>query len=703
MMGSFEKERDKTQWPSDVLDRRVSIAAGLLPKIQARLETKKQQLGEELKEVGFQPKSTTHAIFNQCRVFDSVFRKKLNETHTTSMIRDAFLGPRGLRENITRLKLDTFFNETYVRQICRQADGFQPHLVSPEKGLKLLVKEAMSYVLTPAEMCVDDVKLTLVTTIQNAASDLSKHTFAEETKSLRPTSQQMLMEICEKAVDVWSDEAKEMAMKLVNMEGDYITSSFFRRLAESRAAEMAAAADADDSDCETPLQSLPEDQESLRGIKDLGGNARDYMMGYLEKNSEFNQGGFRTSIESWQWQKRWFVLSDAKYKLYYFRNPDELPHYRGVIDMASCVVEDLAADTKKSTQMIGGKSAEGSFSLLISLSSVEHGKPILKDHPRVILRAEDAASKYEWLARLRQCVAKSKSGGGAVPRRSSTSMAAAASSPPAVAMATQRRSSVSEVSPMKSVWGDILNEEPRGKKPGSPFSAYFKQTLKGKLGKDSQFFNTLGNDLGLYTQMVLESLCRTIPKAIVHCQVKRAETELLEQLYADVNELSRAQLESMTFEGSEVTQRRAALLNASGDIGIAMQITNGLASSVSGLLDETETIEIPSYVMELAGMSHLLGRGQDNLGTMPVGPYTPKALRSTHPESNSGRRDHDTRHYPTGTNGNGTTGAKGQSQGSGGSPVRAQKAPAAGQKAPSPAPPTRIKPRRRPPPPPRKQ
>mgnify|MGYP004145578817 CR=1 FL=1 len=45
----------------------------------------------------------------------------------------------------------------------------------------------------------------------------------------------MLLEICERAIDVWSDEAKDMTANLVSMEGDYITSQFFRRLAESRA------------------------------------------------------------------------------------------------------------------------------------------------------------------------------------------------------------------------------------------------------------------------------------------------------------------------------------------------------------------------------------------------------------------------------------------------------------------------------------
>ena len=270
MRSAFETSGGKTQrqqqqqqqWPAQVLEKRVSVAAGLLPKIRHALEAKAREIRDELKEVGFQPKSTTHAIFNQCRVFDTVFRRKLNETHTTTLIREAFLGESGLRANITNLKLDTFFNETYVKQICRQADGYQPHLVSPERGLKLLVKEAMTYVLLPAERCVDDVKLTLITTIQNSARDLNKHCFSEEAKNLRPTSQQMLLEICERALDEWSDQAKDMTMKLVEMEGDYVTSQFFRRLAETRAQAELEAEDSD-SDLETPLQSS---DDSLAGI-----------------------------------------------------------------------------------------------------------------------------------------------------------------------------------------------------------------------------------------------------------------------------------------------------------------------------------------------------------------------------------------------------------------------------------------------------
>ena len=175
-MASSPFQAEKHQlWPSHVLEKRVDVAAGLLPKIKHELETKERKVRDELRSVGFQPKSTTHAIFNQCRVFDGVFRKKLNETHTTTMIREAFLGDAGLRANIENLKLDTFFNETYVKQICRQADGYQPHLVSPEKGLRLLISEAMEHVLAPASQCITDVKMTLINTVRQAADDVARN------------------------------------------------------------------------------------------------------------------------------------------------------------------------------------------------------------------------------------------------------------------------------------------------------------------------------------------------------------------------------------------------------------------------------------------------------------------------------------------------------------------------------------------------
>ena len=37
--------------------------------------------------------------------------------------------------------------------------------------------------------------------------------------------------------------------------------------------------------------------------------------------------------ESWKWQRRWFVMTDAKGMLYYFKTADDPPNYRGVINI----------------------------------------------------------------------------------------------------------------------------------------------------------------------------------------------------------------------------------------------------------------------------------------------------------------------------------------------------------------------------------
>ena len=39
-------------------------------------------------------------------------------------------------------------------QVCREADGYQAHLVSPENGLRRLVCDSLELVLDPVNTCV---------------------------------------------------------------------------------------------------------------------------------------------------------------------------------------------------------------------------------------------------------------------------------------------------------------------------------------------------------------------------------------------------------------------------------------------------------------------------------------------------------------------------------------------------------------------
>jgi dynamin GTPase len=47
-------------------------------------------------------------------------------------------------------------------QTCRQADGYQPHLVSPENGMRQLGSDALDQVSTPVAQCVQQVYSLLI-------------------------------------------------------------------------------------------------------------------------------------------------------------------------------------------------------------------------------------------------------------------------------------------------------------------------------------------------------------------------------------------------------------------------------------------------------------------------------------------------------------------------------------------------------------
>lgn len=42
-------------------------------------------------------------------------------------------------------------------QLVLEADGYQPYLLSPEKGLRALIKKAIEMAKEPTKSCVDEV------------------------------------------------------------------------------------------------------------------------------------------------------------------------------------------------------------------------------------------------------------------------------------------------------------------------------------------------------------------------------------------------------------------------------------------------------------------------------------------------------------------------------------------------------------------
>lgn len=51
----------------------------------------------------------------------------------------------------------TYYPFVLLVQLVLEADGYQPYLLSPEKGLRALIKKALELAKEPAKSCVDEV------------------------------------------------------------------------------------------------------------------------------------------------------------------------------------------------------------------------------------------------------------------------------------------------------------------------------------------------------------------------------------------------------------------------------------------------------------------------------------------------------------------------------------------------------------------
>jgi len=84
--------------------------------------------------------------------------------------------------------------------VCREADGYQPHLVSPEFGLRRLVQDAMDLIMEPTTTAVRRVHLLLVEAARREAYPLHPAVCIPMlTSSLQHLVQTLLMtEACQK-------------------------------------------------------------------------------------------------------------------------------------------------------------------------------------------------------------------------------------------------------------------------------------------------------------------------------------------------------------------------------------------------------------------------------------------------------------------------------------------------------------------------
>lgn len=510
-----------------------------LPNLLTGLQGKSQIVQEELVKLGEQMVSSvegTRALaLELCREFEEKFLRHLTGGEGNGYkVVASFEG--NFPNRIKQLPLDRHFDINNVKRIVLEADGYQPYLISPEKGLRSLIKSVLEMAKEPSRLCVDEVHHVLVDIVSQAAN-------ATPGLGRYPPFKREVVAIATSALDVFKGEAKKMVVALVDMERAFVPPQHFIRLVQRRMErqrreeEVKSRSSKKGVDAEqsmlnratSPQTGSQQSGGSLKSMKDKLGFSDKDKDKEKEKEKEGQEGSglkiagqdkeitagylLKKSAKTNGWSRRWFVLNEKTGKLGYTKKQEER-HFRGVITLEECLIEEISEEEEAPSKSSKDKKSNGPDkgpSLVFKLTSKVPYKTVLKAHSAVVLKAESTADKIEWLNKLNNI---------AQPVKGSQGMGE-----PGIPM----RQSHSD--------GSL---DTMARRPADPEEElrWMSQEVRG------------------YVEAVLNSLAANVPKAVVLCQVEKAKEDMLNQLYSSISSQSSPKIEELLQEDQNVKRRR---------------------------------------------------------------------------------------------------------------------------------------------------
>ncbi|KAJ6858818.1 hypothetical protein NC652_041189 [Populus alba x Populus x berolinensis] len=500
-----------------------------LPNLLSGLQGKSQTVQDELMRLGeqmVQSAEGTRAIaLELCREFEDKFLQHIMTGEGSGWkIVASFEG--NFPNRIKQLPLDRHFDINNVKRIVLEADGYQPYLISPEKGLRSLIKGVLELAKEPSRLCVDEVHRVLVDIVSasaNATPGLGRY----------PPFKREVVAIASAALDGFKNESKKMVVALVDMERVFVPPQHFIRLVQRRMErqrreeELKNRSSKKGNDSEQAIlnrATSPQTGGSLKSMREKSNQADkegqeasslktagpegELTAGFLSKKSAKTNG----------WSKRWFVLNEKTGKLGYTKTQEER-HFRGVITLEECNIEEVPDEeepppkSSKDKKKVNGPDTKAP-SLVFKITSKVPYKTVLKAHSAVILKAESMADKVEWINKILKIAQPSKGGKmrGVSPEGG-----------PAM------RHSLSD--------GSL---DTMARRPADPEEElrWMSQEVRG------------------YVEAVLNSLAANVPKAVVLCQVEKAKEDMLNQLYSSISAQSTTRIEELLQEDQNVKRRR---------------------------------------------------------------------------------------------------------------------------------------------------
>ena len=392
-----------------------------------------------------------------CREFSDRLLRVLDSGAGAAAIMRAF--DSALPAAVAALPLaDRFFSRDAVRDAVARGDGVQPFLVSPEGALRQLVDDAVGLFAEPAEACLEAVHAAVAAAFGalgaggntssgaasarqgaevaggggGAGSALDEDAVGSGVLRRYPHAHARLSAAALASLDEHKARASKMLHAMIAAHRKYPTPRFFRtrplqvtsaaerrllargangELRRSQSSRLSVDADADSDDDGSARSgarrtaSTSYDDDVLAGLsveedeaafedttkRELARRATmagSQLAGYLSKHTEKESA--LVSRESWQ--RRYFVLDEQRRTLWYFSD-QRATAVRGEIDMSQVVVTDMA-ESEESRQAYAGTEC------MVALSPKDEYATVGGRHSRVILRAESAQQKREWLTRL---------------------------------------------------------------------------------------------------------------------------------------------------------------------------------------------------------------------------------------------------------------------------------------------------------------
>ncbi|CAI0556012.1 unnamed protein product [Linum tenue] len=496
-----------------------------IPNLLSGLQGKSHIVQDELVRLGEQMVSSSEGTkalaLELCREFEDKFLQHVTTGEGSGWkIVASFEG--NFPNRMKQLPLERHFDINNVKRIVLEADGYQPYLISPEKGLRSLIKGVLELAKEPARLCVDEVHRVLVDIVSasaNSTPGLGRY----------PPFKREVIAIATSALEGFKGEAKKMVVALVDMERAFVPPQHFIRLVQRRMErqrredELKNRSSRKGHDAEQSILNRATSPQtdgqggSLKSLKDKSSQSEKEGEGSLKvagAEGEITAGFLlkKSVKKSDGWTKRWFVLNEKSGKLGYTKKQEER-HFRGVITLEECNVEDIVEDEEppvkdkkdKKDKKANGPDSKGS-NLVFKISSKVPYKTVVKTHGTLILKAESAADKAQWISKISKIAQISR------PQRGPT-----------------MRQSLSDGSLDTMV-----------RRPADPEEElrWMSQEVRG------------------YVEAVLNSLAANVPKAVVLCQVEKSKEDMLNQLYSSVSAQSAGRIEELLQEDHNVKHKR---------------------------------------------------------------------------------------------------------------------------------------------------